>query len=155
MQCNWSYVGNIERLCNIFCDFQNLENILCKWDNIAQYPVSWSLVVVQTNFLNYCHGWQESRKRTVVEFIVVYRGLWDVKCKDYSNRAKFHSTCWLWNSCRDCLHNVVVGLRLCSRLYNIGYFCPRNLSKNLKIKIYKTILVILPILLHGCETWSQ
>jgi len=28
----------------------------------------------------------------------------------------------------------------------------RLLSKNLKIKIYKTI--ILPIVLHGCETWS-
>ena len=26
------------------------------------------------------------------------------------------------------------------------------LSKNLKIKIYKTI--ILPVVLHGCETWS-
>ena len=28
----------------------------------------------------------------------------------------------------------------------------RLLSKNLKIKIYKTI--ILPVVLHGCETWS-
>ena len=28
----------------------------------------------------------------------------------------------------------------------------RLLSKNLKIKIYRTI--ILPIVLHGCETWS-
>ena len=28
----------------------------------------------------------------------------------------------------------------------------RLLSKNLKIKIYKTI--ILPVLLYGCETWS-
>jgi hypothetical protein len=27
------------------------------------------------------------------------------------------------------------------------------LSKNLKIRIYKTI--ILPVVLHGCETWSQ
>jgi hypothetical protein len=26
------------------------------------------------------------------------------------------------------------------------------LSKNLKIRIYKTI--ILPVVLHGCETWS-
>jgi hypothetical protein len=26
------------------------------------------------------------------------------------------------------------------------------LSKNLKIKIYRTI--ILPVVLHGCETWS-
>ena len=29
----------------------------------------------------------------------------------------------------------------------------RLLSKNLKIKIYRTI--ILPIVLHGCETWSM
>jgi len=28
----------------------------------------------------------------------------------------------------------------------------RSLSKNLKIKIYRTI--ILPVVLHGCETWS-
>ena len=28
----------------------------------------------------------------------------------------------------------------------------RRLSKNLKIKIYKTI--ILPVVLYGCETWS-
>jgi len=28
----------------------------------------------------------------------------------------------------------------------------RSLSKNLKIKIYKTI--ILPVVLYGCETWS-
>jgi len=30
--------------------------------------------------------------------------------------------------------------------------CSRLLSKNLKIKIYRTI--ILPVLLYGCETWS-
>jgi hypothetical protein len=29
---------------------------------------------------------------------------------------------------------------------------PRLLSKNVKIRIYKTIL--LPVALHGCETWS-
>ena len=29
----------------------------------------------------------------------------------------------------------------------------RLLSKNLKIKIYRTI--ILPVVLYGCETWSQ
>ena len=28
----------------------------------------------------------------------------------------------------------------------------RLLSRNLKIKIYRTI--ILPVVLHGCETWS-
>ena len=32
-------------------------------------------------------------------------------------------------------------------------FClPRSLSKNLKIKVYKTIS--LPVILYGCETWS-
>ena len=30
--------------------------------------------------------------------------------------------------------------------------CSRLLSKNFKIKIYKTI--ILPVVLYGCETWS-
>ena len=30
--------------------------------------------------------------------------------------------------------------------------CSSLLSKNLKIKIYRTI--ILPFVLHGCETWS-
>ena len=29
---------------------------------------------------------------------------------------------------------------------------PRLLTKNLKIKIYRTI--ILPVVLYGCETWS-
>ena len=31
-------------------------------------------------------------------------------------------------------------------------FSSRLLSKNLKIKIYRTI--ILPMVLYGCETWS-
>ena len=31
-------------------------------------------------------------------------------------------------------------------------FTSRLLSKNLKIKIYRTI--ILPVVLYGCETWS-
>jgi hypothetical protein len=29
---------------------------------------------------------------------------------------------------------------------------PRLLSKNIKVRIYKTI--ILPVVLYGCETWS-
>ena len=28
------------------------------------------------------------------------------------------------------------------------------LSKKLKIKIYRTTLIILPVVLYGCETWS-
>jgi hypothetical protein len=41
---------------------------------------------------------------------------------------------------------------------NVCYYSVQNLlssrliSKNLKIKIYKT--VILPVVLYGCETWS-
>jgi hypothetical protein len=31
-------------------------------------------------------------------------------------------------------------------------FCPHLLSKNVKVRIYKTI--ILPVFLYGCETWS-
>jgi hypothetical protein len=43
-------------------------------------------------------------------------------------------------------------------LENVCYYSVQNLlsscliSKNLKIIIYKT--VILPVVLHGCETWS-
>jgi hypothetical protein len=33
-----------------------------------------------------------------------------------------------------------------------AFFSSRLLSKNLKIRIYKTI--ILPVVLYGCETWS-
>ena len=51
---------------------------------------------------------------------------------------------------------VEIKSRLKSR--NACYYSVQNLlssrllSKNLKIKIYKTI--ILPIVLYGCETWS-
>jgi hypothetical protein len=45
------------------------------------------------------------------------------------------------NSCNACYHSVQ-NLLLPSRL----------LSKNLKIRIYKTIS--LPVVLYGCETWS-
>ena len=31
--------------------------------------------------------------------------------------------------------------------------CLHDFSNNLKIKIYKTI--ILPVMLYGCETWSH
>jgi len=45
-----------------------------------------------------------------------------------------------------------------SRLKSVCYHSVQNilssslLSKNLNIRIYKT--VILPVVLHGCETWS-
>ena len=40
------------------------------------------------------------------------------------------------------------------KLGNACYYSVQNslLSKNLKIKIYRTI--ILPVVLYGCETWS-
>jgi hypothetical protein len=58
------------------------------------------------------------------------------------NRSKFYSEeiksrLKLENACSHSVQNL-----LSSRL----------LSKNLKIKIYKTI--ILPVVLYGCETWS-
>jgi len=34
----------------------------------------------------------------------------------------------------------------------VNYLCSRLLSKNIKIKIYK--IIILPVVLYGCETWS-
>jgi hypothetical protein len=33
-----------------------------------------------------------------------------------------------------------------------SFFSSRLLSRNVKVKIYKTI--ILPVVLYGCETWS-
>jgi hypothetical protein len=38
------------------------------------------------------------------------------------------------------------------RRLNSGNACFCLLSKNLKVRIYKTI--ILPVILYGCETWS-
>ena len=94
-------MGNIERLCNILCDFQKLENILRKRDNIvssvdyvAQYPVSFSPAVVWGVCLSPQPrvSWdKKAEKEFIVEFIEMYRGLpalWDVKCKDYTSRAK-------------------------------------------------------------------
>jgi hypothetical protein len=53
-------------------------------------------------------------------------------------------------------------LLLCLRVYGMGILSLRNLpniflsssflSKNIKIKVYRTI--ILPVVLYGCETWS-
>ena len=38
------------------------------------------------------------------------------------------------------------------KLFLICICCSRLLSKNLKTKIYRTI--ILPVVLYGCEVWS-
>jgi hypothetical protein len=51
---------------------------------------------------------------------------------------------------------IIIKTRL--KLGNACYYSVQNLlsssllSKNLKIKIYRTI--ILPVVLYGCETWS-
>ena len=37
-------------------------------------------------------------------------------------------------------------------MQSLNLLSPRFLSKNLKIKIHRTI--ILPVVLYGCETWS-
>jgi hypothetical protein len=36
--------------------------------------------------------------------------------------------------------------------YSVSLLSSRPLSRNVKVKIYKTI--ILPVVLYGCETWS-
>jgi len=43
------------------------------------------------------------------------------------------------NACHHSVHNLLSS---------------RSLSKNLKIKIYIYITIILPVVLYGCETWS-
>jgi hypothetical protein len=40
----------------------------------------------------------------------------------------------------------------CLNFRLIGLILPRLLSKNLKIKIYR--IIILPVILYGCEAWS-
>jgi hypothetical protein len=54
---------------------------------------------------------------------------------------------------------LIIFSRLNCTLYNVSVYCPPDgvstltlLSKNITIRIYKTI--ILPVVLYGCETWS-
>ena len=57
---------------------------------------------------------------------------------------------WLYNICNASMTRLKLG--------NACYYWVQNLlscrllSKNLKIKIYRTIIV--PVVLYGCETWS-
>jgi len=46
-------------------------------------------------------------------------------------------------------------LQLCPKVvkHPVYIFCSGFLYKNLKIKIYRTC-IILPVVLYGCETWS-
>jgi hypothetical protein len=54
-----------------------------------------------------------------------------------------------------CMHKEInsrlISGSACYRLVQ-SLFCSRLLSRNIKVKIYKT--VILPVVLFGCETWS-
>jgi hypothetical protein len=59
----------------------------------------------------------------------------------YSNQSSFQKEIKRsLNSSNACYHSVQ------------NLLSSRLLSKNLKIRIYKTI--IFPVVLHGCETWS-
>jgi hypothetical protein len=54
---------------------------------------------------------------------------------------------------QNCVHEEIKSrLNLENACYHsVQSFVPRLLSRNLKVKIYKTI--ILPVVLYGCETW--
>jgi len=45
-----------------------------------------------------------------------------------------------------------IEVRECLLLFDAKFLSSSLLSKNLKIKIYRTI--ILPVVLYGCKTWS-
>ena len=65
------------------------------------------------------------------------------------------SEVWGYEVCASCLVVSVSGrLKLGNACYHSmqNLLSSRLLSKNLKIKIYRTI--ILPVVLYGCETWS-
>jgi len=47
---------------------------------------------------------------------------------------------------------VQIDFRKCLLSFSAEPFISQLLPKNLKIKIYRTI--ILPVVLYGCETWS-
>jgi hypothetical protein len=69
----------------------------------------------------------------VAEFKYLGTTLTDQKCMQEEIKSRL-------NSGNACYHSVQI--LLSSRL----------LSRNVKVKIYKTI--ILPVVLYGCETWS-
>jgi hypothetical protein len=69
----------------------------------------------------------------VVKFNYLRTTLTDQNCVNEKIKTKLHSG----NNCYHSVHRL-----LSSHL----------LSRNIKIKIYKTI--ILPVVLYGCETWS-
>ena len=46
---------------------------------------------------------------------------------------------------------MYIGVRKCLLSFGAEFLSSRLLSKNLKNKIFRT--VILPVILYGCETW--
>jgi hypothetical protein len=66
-----------------------------------------------------------------------FKYLWTTLTDQNSIQEEIKSRLKSGNACYHSVQNV-----LCSRL----------ISKNLKIKIYRTI--VLPVVLYGCETWS-
>ena len=69
------------------------------------------------------------------DVVTAFQALWCIIA--YSIPEEIKSRLRLGNACYHSVQNI-----LSSRL----------LSKNLKIKVYRTI--ILPVVLYGCETWS-
>jgi hypothetical protein len=83
-----------------------------------------------TVFIFFC---ESSEKRKTFPFIFIFYEQTKYRCNFLSCTHNFCSG----NACYHSVQNL-----LSSRL----------LSKNIKIRIYKTI--ILPVVLYGCETWS-
>ena len=50
------------------------------------------------------------------------------------------------------LFSYIFIIACCHSVQNL--LSSRLLSKSLKIKIYRTTCIILPVVLYGCETWS-
>ena len=77
-------MGITLRLCNVLCDFQNLENILCKRDNIVPSVGLQLSFELDASTRVLIMGDKKAEKDIIVDFIEVYRGLpavWDVKYK--------------------------------------------------------------------------